>query len=189
MFLNAIHRLLKWSAKAKTILVFFTAYISIAGIYTFTAFILEESVQMTTFASWGIEKTGNYGDLYRSYMLMSRINLTLKRINTFLGWIQPLAYLSYSAFHDATSMYLRSMESKLLLNAPNLLDGKTISLTFNPDKITTEADKTILSNGHYIVYTDKRPLSLPVQVEGKLRAIQGKIIIDTRKDKKWKRSH
>lgn len=132
MIKRLVARLAFFASTAKRVTGIILVYITIAGLYTFTAFILEESLQCVTWASWGIERMGNYAALKSAHDTMLRINHTLASLNSWLGWLNPIAKISYRAYHDATEHYLESMRLKIIATAPELFADQSVTFTFTP---------------------------------------------------------
>lgn len=154
-------------------------YITISGLYTFTAFILEESLQCVTWASWGIERTTNYAALKEAHDVMDSTNRTLDTLNTALGWVNPLAKLSYAAYHDATEVYLQSMRLKLLVNAPEMLEGRTFAFTFSPTSSTEKGGIYYATNGKITVKSREQLPFKATPIRGRIASDNNRYVIDT----------
>jgi len=77
-------------------------------------------------------------------------------VNYSAGWIQPLAFISYRAYAQSEEFYIKSLRAKVLANAPELMVGREITLSFHVKQIKKYGDKFLLSNGRLVIVSDKR---------------------------------
>lgn len=117
--------------KIATTLKLLFAYITICGLVMFPCFILEEAIQMTTFGTWPAADAQDWELMSEGVQTIKSINITMKIINYSVGWIQPLAFLSYRAFAKATDYYVQSLKAKIFAHSPETLIGHTITTTLS----------------------------------------------------------
>jgi len=150
-------RQLRRAKKIKQILSYIMIYLSIAGLVTFSLFILEESAQTTMFGLWPAKNARQWHIVKTGTDLMRRINTTTKIINYSIGWIQPLAFFSYRAYTKATDFYITGAESEAFAHAPELFIGQKVDFVFTPRKIESFDDKYLLTNGRLGLVFDRQP--------------------------------
>lgn len=174
------HRLKNLAKKFKSITTILLLYISIAGLYTFTAFILEEAQQQVIWGTWPARDAKNWALVYNGCQILRSMNRSLKILNWTIGYIQPLALLSYHSYWKSTDYYIRSLEAVIMKQSPRCFAGKNVELLFTPEKITQEDGVKKLIGYNIIVVVDYVPEKFPAQIEG-VGKLQGKyLIIDMR---------
>ena len=122
----------------KKFLKIITIYFAIISTITFSMFIMEESIQMCVFGTWPAQDAGAWALVEQNLKKMEHINNTLWTINTFCGWLQPFAYLSYDAYHDSTIAYIQSVRQKIATLRPDVLAGQKITIVFIPQEMSTD---------------------------------------------------
>ena len=123
--------------------------LSIWGTVTFTLFILEESFQTAMFGTWPAQDAQRW-DLVKTGLTTMRGTVrTMKIVNYSVGWIQPLAFLSYKNFGESAQSYINSLQAKALAHAPDLFVGENVSIRFRP------RDIKYLKNGDLILSNNK----------------------------------
>jgi len=162
-------KLKRTGLKLKRYLTFILIYLTVAGIYTFGAFILEESEQQTVWGTWPAQDAKNWGLVLEGCDLLEDINTTLWWINWTIGYIQPLALISYHSYWKATNYYIKSLKVKVFAKSPESFDGRKIEFTFTPQRIIQEGGKVILVNRTIRVIVDKVPIEKSVKVKGVVR--------------------
>ena len=164
----------------RSVLAAMAVYISITGLVTFGNFILEESIQTAMFGTWPAQDAKDWITAKAGLNTIIASTRTLYLINTYLGWIQPLAWFSYGAYHDAAQVYIDGLRSKIFANAPELFVGETIPVTFiaaqvqGPPWICTNHNIKVLSK------TPRAPLQ-PFRIIGRISAV-GELITITQVD-------
>jgi len=156
------------SQKTKRILAVFAIYLSIAGLITFSQFILEEAFQTTMFGTWPAQDAKRWDIVLDGTDLMEKITTTMKIVNYSVGWIQPLAFISYGAYAKSADFYIKALRSKVLAYAPELMEGREVEFEFIVKSIRKNGDKFIVSNGRIVFQSDKR-LSGTVKIKGILK--------------------
>jgi len=134
----------------------FAIYLSIAGLATFSLFILEEAFQTVMFGTWPAQDARRWDIVLEGTDLMEKMLKTMQIVNYSAGWIQPLAFISYRAYAQSEEFYIKSLRAKVLANAPELMVGREITLSFHVKQIKKYGDKFLLSNGRLVIVSDKR---------------------------------
>jgi hypothetical protein len=142
--------------KLKVWMAIFAIYLSIAGLVTFSLFILEESFQTVMFGTWPAQDARRWDIVLEGTDLMEKMLKTMQIVNYSAGWIQPLAFISYRAYAQSEEFYIKSLQAKVLANAPELMVGREITITFHVKQIKKYGDKFLLSNGKLVIVSDKR---------------------------------
>jgi hypothetical protein len=138
----------------KTILTILMAYITIAGLVTFSLFILEESFQTVMFGTWSAQDAKRWDIVKMGCDLMDKTARTIHLLNYTLGWIQPIAFISYRFYAISSSYYVKSLRAKCFAYAPELFEGEKVSFNFTPDTFETLDDSSILAtSGKIGVFT------------------------------------
>ena len=111
------------------------AYIAVCGLFMFPLFLAEEAIQTTIFSTWPAQDVGQWRTVAAGCTLMENINRSLKIINYSVGWINPLSFVSYRAYGQATDQYISALRSKVAFHAPEMLVGKWICLMVQVQRI------------------------------------------------------
>ena len=154
--------------KIKTWLAIIAIYISIAGLVTFSLFILEESFQTIMFGTWPAQDAKRWDVVLKGTDLMEDTITTMKIINYGCGWIQPLAFISYRAYAISGDYYVEGLRSKIIAHEPELLVGRKIKIKLNIKDVRKHGDKFILSSGKIKIISDKEWHGV-IDVEGILK--------------------
>jgi hypothetical protein len=168
-------------ARIKSILTALALYITVVGLITFANFILEESIQMTTFGTWPAKTARNWNVVLEGCDIITGINSTMRIINYSIGWIQPLAFISYRAYAKATDYYVTALKSEVFANAPEVFIGRQVCFLFKPRVIQHHSDYVELIHGQIHVLMDKMPDQMTILVQGRINQHGKKLIIDLRK--------
>ena len=162
-------RNLRRTKKIKRILSYIMIYLSVAGLVTFSLFILEESVQTVMFGTWPARDARQWHIVKKGAELMKKTNTTLKIINYSVGWVQPLAFFSYRAYSKATDFYILGVESEIFAHAPELFIGDNVDFTFMPKRIEAIKDgQFLLTNGKLGLIFNARPELKKQHIKGVL---------------------
>jgi hypothetical protein len=160
------------------------AYIGISSLIIFPSFILEEAIQTTIFSVWPSQDVGQWRTVATGCSLMENINRSLKIVTYSVGWINPLAFMSYRAYGQATDQYITALRSKVAFHAPEMLAGKRISLMVQVRRIEPLGD----SRGYRIqtnnlnIFVDEIPNQQRIQVNGMVQVRDGQAVVDLRKE-------
>jgi filamentous hemagglutinin family protein len=168
---------IKAGKKFKKYSMLLIAYLTIAGIYSFSAFILEEAQQQIIWATWPAKDSGDYELVLEGADLLQSLNTTLWCINWSIGYIQPLALLSYHSYWRSTDYYIRSMKAMIFANSPQTLINRKIEFMFTPQKIVQENGIVTLINRQVRVITNRVPETKSVKISGIVRVENNLIII------------
>jgi len=156
------------------------AVLTVMGIVTFSLFILEEAFQTTMFGTWPAQDAKDWAQVLKGAQVMSGIVKTMDIINYTVGWIQPLAFVSYRTYAKSARYYTESLKRKIFAHAPELFVNKKITFTFHPRQIKIINHSVIeASYGKIRVILPASLKSRPITVSGVLRADStGKLIVD-----------
>ena len=170
-----INKLLE-TKKLGTILKLLFAYIAVCGLVLFPCFIAEEAIQVAIWGTWPAKTSQNWNLVLKGCDLINSINLSLKIINYSVGWIQPLAFLSYRSFAQGTDYYVESVKNEILRKSPKCFHNKKVELLFTPERILQEDGLIKLISYNLIVITDHVPEKFPIKIKGTGEA-KGKVLI------------
>jgi hypothetical protein len=168
-----------WAAKIKIWLSFFAIYLSIAGLSSFSMFIIEESIQCVQFGTWQAISAQDWPLVKKGAVLMKGINKSLKAVNYSTGLINPLSFLSYYDYMLASDYYVEALNANIFANDSGLFNGEVVSFKFSPDEIEKRADgQVILRNRNIEVLTKEvPPEGLPLRVTGRITRSNGKVMV------------
>lgn len=175
-----LHRaLMRITRKGKAILSVFAIYISVTGLVTFSLFILEESIQTAMFGTWPAQDAKDWEVVRFGLDRIKNANSALKTINYSLGWIQPLAFVSYKCYGESADAYIAGLEAKLFANAPHLFSGKTVTFMFTPQTVTESSEGGFMHVNHSVVFVSSQryPAAKPRRVTGMVSAQGDQVII------------
>ncbi|MCK4816967.1 hypothetical protein KA005_14455 [bacterium] len=167
---------LEKKSKLNTFLKLFFAYVTLCGLIMFPEFIMEESIQMTTFGTWPAKDARNWSLVLKGCDTINKINLSLKILNYSVGWVQPLAFFSYRSFTHGTDYYVKSLKTLAFAKSPETFDGRKIEFTFTPQKIVREKGKVILVNRRIRVIVREMPKDKSIKIKGIVR-VEGNLVI------------
>lgn len=131
-------------------------YLSIAGLITFSLFMLEESYQTVMFGTWPAQDAQRWDIVLEGTDLMETIIKTMKTVNYSCGWVQPLAFISYRAYAKSGEFYIKGLRAKVLAHDPEMMVNREVKLKFRVRQIKKYGDKFLLSNGRLVIVSDKR---------------------------------
>jgi len=170
--------------RIKTLLAIVMLYITVAGLATFSLFILEESFQTVMFGTWPAQDAQRWDIVKIGLDLMQSTVTTMRWVTYTCGWIQPLAFISYRSYSISAEFYISALRAKCLAHRPDLFEGEIVSLEFRPNTVTVQQDSTILVTagkiGALVATNPDRPI---LKLSGILRAKSGFWIINTLEDK------
>jgi len=172
----------KIGKKIKQYFTYILIYLTIAGLFSFTQFIIEEAQQQIIWGTWPAQDAKNWELVLEGCDLLSSLNTTMKIINWSIGYIQPLALISYHSYWRSTDYYIRSLKTKVFAKAPEVFDGRYIEFTFTPQKIIQEKGKIILVNRKIRVVVDKMPEGIKrIKVKGVVKVDGNTVRVEERK--------
>lgn len=152
----------------RTWLAIFAIYLSLAGIVTFSLFILEESFQTAMFGTWPAQDAQRWDVVLDGTKIMDHFIWWMDVVNYSSGWIQPLAFISYRAYSKSAKYYTRSLKAKVLAHQPELMEGQKVKIKFIVKQITKDKYGLILSNGRLKIRSKERAFGI-IDVEGVIR--------------------
>lgn len=166
-------RLFEWSdyaiwimrTKFKRWLGVIAVYLSLAGLVTFSLFILEEAYQTAMFGTWPAQDAQRWDIVMNGTDLMETCVWWMNTMNYTVGWIQPLAFISYRAYAKSGTYYITSLRSKVLAHQPELLLGREIKIRFIIKESRKQNGKYLMSNGR-LKYTSKTRLTGIIDIVG-----------------------
>lgn len=168
-------------SRFKSILAIIGLYITIAGLVTFSLFILEESYQTAMFGTWPAQDARRWDLVQLGANIMDNTILSMKIVVYAFGWIQPLAFVSYRSYATSAEYYVASLRAKALAHAPELFVNHRVDLCFTPNEVTKiDNGLMILSFGKIGVITATMIKDRPVRISGVLRAYRDMHVVDTR---------
>ena len=149
----------------------FYFYLSFVGIFGFSLFIAEESIQTIVFGSFAAQTAHRYDLLKTNIEAIEGITKTSRTINTWCMWINPFQYWSYGAFLDGSELYVTSVKALILANAPELYINEKISMAFKPDSYSAAQNNLFIAENRSIkVILRQAPASKTIQVTGMAQA-------------------
>jgi hypothetical protein len=161
-------------------LAFMMTYIAIIGLITFSLFILEEATQMATFGTWPAQDAKQWDHVLKGAEIIENINNCIDILNYSVGWLQPLAFISYMKYADGAEYYVRSLKLKVFAHCPECFDGKELTFRFKPRRKVEDKTGKWLVNGVVWVKVREFPESFaPFTVSGALYLDGRKIKIDS----------
>lgn len=144
-------------------------YLSLAGLITFSLFILEESIQTAMFGTWPAQDAKDWELVQFGSERMREANTCLKTINYCFGWIQPLAFVSYRSFGKSVDLYIASLEARIFANAPELFHARTFSFAFTPQSVAPCPEGWLYTSGRVTVISAKRhPQGISCRISGEI---------------------
>jgi hypothetical protein len=168
--------------KLKGVLGYIMGYITIVGLVGFSCFKLEESTQVAMFGTRPAKTAENWELVLEGTTIMDHSNSLLKTINNWIGWIQPLAFLSYSEYAKGADYYTKALKSQAFANAPELFIGQEVKFSVRPTEVRrTQTGAIILKRGQIeVVVANEPPSGTQVQVEGVLMQTNQSLQVDMR---------
>lgn len=152
-------------------------YLTVAGMITFSLFILEEAFQTTMFGTWPAQDAARWDIVKQGCNTMDGIILTMNIVNYSVGWFQPLAFISYRAYAKSAKLYVRGLRSKAIQNAPSLFLGDEIDMEFEVKSIQTVDAGFLIRSGRFAVIRSQRPKDRVIHVSGEITLNKNRIVI------------
>jgi len=141
-------------------------YLSILGVFSFSAFIIEESIQMLTFSMFVVKDTQRWDIALQNINLMRKSNKHLDWIVRYTLWLNPLQQIAYKDFVMATNGYLDSQTALVLANDPGLFKDIPVAFKFYYRSITQDQESYILKTGKLFVRVKTKPIENPIEISG-----------------------
>jgi hypothetical protein len=143
-----------WNTRLNTIFKWLLAYLSIAGLVTFSLFILEESFQTIMFGTWPAQDAGAWEVVVEGTDMMEGVVTTMRVVNYSAGWIQPLAFISYRSYANSAEFYIKGLRAKALAMSPESFVNRNVTISFTPRSLVTIGDQKYLTSGRIHIPTD-----------------------------------
>jgi hypothetical protein len=133
----------------KRLLQAFYIYLSIAGLLSFSLFILEESFQTVMFSTWQAKDTQSIDLLVKAYKYQDKIYKSLKLWAKIAFYINPLAGYVYDIYADSADIYNKALLDYILQINPK----KLLNLNLNIQKcmIINEIQSISEQSNHIIL--------------------------------------
>lgn len=164
--------LIRWGQLAEKVFSKFTkllyAYVAIVGIFGFSCFIVEESVQMLTFANFSADDAGKCDLILENCNRMDQMADHLETINTVFMWLQPVQMYAYDDFVISTRQYVRTQRQVCLARAPELFVNQSVDMQFSyrSARRSTDAPEWLLTNGRITAAVGTRPKETTTRITG-----------------------
>jgi uncharacterized membrane protein YcgQ (UPF0703/DUF1980 family) len=162
----------------------FYFYLAFIGIFSFSAFIMEEANQILTFSQFSASSHRNYAAMKDTIELSDKINKSMRFIADYALWLIPPQQIAYRAYADSQDQYNHVLRQEILANQPDLFLGQYVNITGFKYLSYGRTDK-----GHWelknrditvIVSQDKLaygPTTESLPVAGKLRRLDGRLTV------------
>lgn len=157
----------------------FAFYLSICGMFGFALFIEEEAFQTVMFSVWQSVDCKDWKTVKEAIVIMESFQRQIDGINYVGGWLNPLCFISYSAYSKAEGHYIKALKVKTFANAPELFIGEKINFTFQPKTVERYRDKWALINGRLSVISSE-PSTDQIEVTGKLTRDGERLVVENR---------
>lgn len=156
---------------------YFGLYLGFVGLFSFNSFVLEEAFQTVMFGSWGAFQAREYRLIKREIATQEKLRTTLQVVNNIGGWLNPFGWFAYQGYVNAEREWIDATKTKLFAEAPEVFNGETVTFTFTPQEQEIADGYNIYRAGNLEVHSARNITSV---VTGKVRAENGKIVVDAR---------
>lgn len=159
------------TGKIKRVLSIVLTYLFIVSTATFACFILEESGQVFIWSTWPAKDVGRWDLVKNGLEGMKKSRQTLNLINYSLGWLNPLAFLSYRAFANSVNSYEDALMANILAKFPAAYLEKEIEFEFTATQMMKDKNGIRLLGGGIVVWVNQevRPGKFQVKAKVELR--------------------
>jgi len=148
------------------------AVLGLMGLVTFAEFIIEESFQTVMFGTWAAQDAGDWPTVKAGIDLMQRIERLQHYANYSIGWLQPLAFLSYQSYAQSERYYIRALRAKCFAHAPRLFIGEEIALEFTGFSVITQENEVWLERWPLRVRVKSLPNNPTLYIRGSIGQIE-----------------
>jgi hypothetical protein len=152
-------------------------YLTVAGMITFSLFILEEAFQTTMFGTWPAQDAGRWDIVKKGCHTMDGIIFTMNVVNYSVGWFQPLAFISYRAYAKSAKLYVQGLRAKAIQNSPSLFIGSGVDIEFEVKSIQPVDAGFLIRSGRFAIIRSQRPESRVLHVTGEIAINNNQIVI------------
>ena len=157
------------------------AYLTIAGIITFSLFICEEAFQTAMFGTWPAQDAKDWPTVKKGLTVMATANRTMKLINYSIGWVQPLAFFAYRTYGHSADYYVEALKSKVMANAPELFEGEKVTIAISGKSYQIRNGYREYKAGKItIILPDNQIFLVKDSVTGILQKADNRLVIDMR---------
>jgi len=87
------------------------------------------------FGTWQAISANDWNAAMVGYDCIRSANSLLKTVNNSCGWIQPLSFLAYRSYGNATDAYIQELLARIFANAPELFDNQRVTVSFIPQDV------------------------------------------------------
>ena len=157
--------------------------LTIIGTISFSLFILEEAFQTIMFGTWPASSIGQWKTVAQGCNLMEADCTVMKWTLYTIGWLNPLAFISYYQYVKAAEYYVQALRCKIAVHAPGELVGKTVSLSVIAGRIEVLDRGYQIQSGQLFILFDQIPTQKQLHIKGKIEMINGNPTIDLRREK------
>jgi len=124
-------------------------YLALVGVVSFSCFIMEESIQLLSFAQFSASDTRQYSLMKDNLDMMAEITDSLDFTNKFFLWLLPPQRMGYDYYVKATRQYIKTLEGEILANNPSVYIGRHVDIKFRHKSFKPA------KNGLYIAQNNK----------------------------------
>lgn len=161
---------------------FIALYLAVAGLFGFSCFIMEEGVQLLSFAQFSASDNKQYALMKRNLDYMEQINKSLKFMNTWFLWMLPPQQAGYRHYAAATDRYIETLRAEVLANDPSVYVGEQVTLRFQFDSYEKKHNNLwVAKNRRVKILLDAPPGGKVIEIEGILKPdpdIAGGVILE-----------
>lgn len=155
-----------------------TVVLTVWGLIGFTLFILEESFQTIMFGTWPAQDAQAWDHVLVGVDLMEYNHRISRGVLYSIGWLNPLAFISYREYLKSEAYYIQSLKLKTLAHAPEAFVGRRVTFTFTADQVYREQKGSrLVSRGVTVLIDRDVELGSKVEVSGQVNNINGVITI------------
>lgn len=155
--------------------------LTIIGTISFTLFIEEEAFQTLMFGTWPAQDVGQWKTVARGCNLMETNCKVMKWTLYSIGWLNPLAFVSYRQYTKAADYYVQALRCKVAVHAPEELVGKTVSLSVVAGKIEVLDRGYRVHAGQLCILVNQIPTQKRLHIRGRIEMVDGYPTIDIRR--------
>ena len=170
--------------KGTKLLSYVLIILSVMSALAFFCFIIEEAFQTIMFSTWQSIDIGQWEAVAQACDLMEQDCKIMKWTLYTIGWINPLAFISYRQYAKAGDHYVKALRSKIAFHAPEMLAGKRICLTVQVRRIEPlENSGYRIRTNNLNILVDSIPNQQRIQVDGVVQVRDGQAVVDLRERK------
>jgi hypothetical protein len=157
----------------------FYLYLAFVGIFGFSCFIMEEGIQLISFANFSASDNRNYATMMANLDLVEDINGVKRGIANWTLWLIPPQRYAYLAYADAVDRYIQTLRMEILANEPELFAGRTVTIeNFRYLRLSRDKSGTWIASSRDIdIYLDEKPGRI-IEIKGEIRLNEsGRVVI------------